>query len=84
MRQEDEAGAVVADGRQLEAERLRAEEDVRHLDQQARAVARVGFAAAGAAVLEIDEQFETLLDDRVRRFPFRWTTKPTPHESFSC
>jgi hypothetical protein len=39
---------------------------VRHLDQDARAVARVLLAAARAAVFEVDENLERLLDDLVR------------------
>ena len=61
VRQEDQAGAVM---RRRAAARSRAacdaEEHVRHLDQDAGAVAGVGLAAAGAAVLEIDEQLEAL------------------------
>jgi hypothetical protein len=36
------------------------------LDQDARAVAGVGLAAAGAAVLQIDEHLEAALNDGVR------------------
>ena len=39
---------------------------VRHLDQDAGAVAGVGLAAAGAAVLQVDQDLERLADDRVR------------------
>ena len=42
------------------------QEAVRHLDQDAGAVAAVGLAAARAAVQQVDEQLQPLLDDRVR------------------
>src|SRR5262249_59168655 len=46
-RQEDEAGSVMPRGREGNAERraLAGEEAVRHLDQDARAVPRIGLAA---------------------------------------
>ena len=43
-----------------------AEEPIGRLNQDAGAVARVGFAAARAAVLEVDEHLEPALDDGVR------------------
>ena len=53
---------------QLDAERARhlAQEAVRHLDQDAGAVAGVRLAAARAAVQQVDQQLQPLLDDRVR------------------
>ncbi len=64
-RQEDEAGAVVAGGWQRDAQRRRhlAEKGVRKLNEDARTVTSVGFAAAGTAVLEVPEELEALLDD---------------------
>ena len=47
------------------------------------AVAGVDLAAAGAAVQQVDEQLQRLLDDRVRLAPLMWATKPTPHASCS-
>ena len=43
-----------------------AQKAIRHLDQNAGAVARVGFAAARAAVLEVDQHLEPARDDRMR------------------
>ncbi len=71
VRQEDQAGAVLAGGRQVESEIERAKEPVRHLQQQAGAVTGVGLAAARAAVLEIDEELQALLDDVVRLLPLQ-------------
>ena len=68
-RQEDEAGAVL---RRPAAGRCRARaatlrrNAIRHLDQDAGAVAGVRLAAARAAMLQVDEQLQALLDDRVR------------------
>ena len=50
---------------------LLAEEPVRHLNQDAGAVAGVGFAAAGAAVLEVDEHLQGVPDDGVRTAALR-------------
>ena len=68
MRQEDQPGAVAAPLRQLHAEprRLLAQEPVRHLNQDAGAVAGVDLAAAGAAVFEVDQHLQGLPDDGVR------------------
>ena len=68
MREEDEAGAVAAGGRQRDAERRGdlAQEAVRHLHEDAGAVAGRGFAAAGAAVQQVDQDAQPLLDNRVR------------------
>ena len=54
--------------RQLPAEPagFLAQEAVRHLNQDAGAVAGVDFTAAGAAVFEVDEHLQGLPDDRVR------------------
>jgi hypothetical protein len=38
---------------------------VRHLDEDAGSVSRIGFAAAGAAMVEIAEDLEPLLDHRM-------------------
>src|SRR6185503_3276857 len=55
-------------GRQRDAERRRdiPEKPVRRLNQDAGAVPRVRFAAAGAPVQQVDENLESLLDDAVR------------------
>jgi hypothetical protein len=42
------------------------EELVRHLNKDAGAVARVNFRAAGAAVIEIRQNLQALLEDLVR------------------
>ncbi len=67
-RQKDQAGAVVAGGREGEAEfgLPGTEEAVRHLDEDAGAVARIGLRPAGAAVFEVAQQAQALLDDVVR------------------
>ena len=68
MREEHEAGAVAAGGRQRDAERRGdlAQEAVRHLHEDAGAVAGRGFAAAGAAVQQVHQDPQPLLDNRVR------------------
>ena len=68
MREEHEAGAVAAGGRQRDAERRGhlAQEAVRHLDEDAGAVAGRRLAAAGAAVQQVDQDAQPLLDDGVR------------------
>ena len=38
---------------------------MRHLDENARAVAGIGLAAAGAAVVQVQQHLQGLLDDRV-------------------
>ena len=69
--QEDQAGPVVARRGQRDAEpgALAREERVRHLDEDARPVARVHLAAAGAAVQEVLEHREGLAHDRVGLSP---------------
>ena len=42
------------------------EEGVRHLDQHAGAVAGVDLAAAGAAMIEVHEHLDALLEDAMR------------------
>ncbi len=42
------------------------EEGMRHLDEHARAVAGIGLAAAGAAVIEVAQHLDGLLEDAVR------------------
>ena len=66
-RQEDEPGPVVTGGGKGDAEprALTREEGVRHLDENARAVAGVHLAAAGPAVQEVLQDREGLADDRV-------------------
>ncbi len=72
-REKDQAGAVGARRRQCEAQplRLAPEEAVRHLQQDAGAVAGVRLAAARAAVLEVDEHLQGMLDDGVRGHPLQ-------------
>ena len=43
---------------------------MRHLHQYARSIARIGLATAGAAVVQITQNLEGLLDDRMRLFAF--------------
>ncbi len=67
-RQEDDAAAVLAGGGQLDAS-LAADlliERVGHLQQDACAIARIHFAAAGAAVVEVLQYLDCLLEDPVR------------------
>jgi hypothetical protein len=66
-RQEHDAAAIRARLRQLDARFLArfGEEPVRHLDQHAGAVAAVFLGAAGAAVIEIHEDLQALLQDAV-------------------
>ena len=68
VRQENQPGAVRARFRQLPAEPagFLAQEAVRHLNQDAGAVAGVDFTAAGTAVFEVDEHLQGLPDDLVR------------------
>ena len=62
-----------------------AEERVRDLSQDAGAVAGVGLGAGGAAVLEVAQGGQGLVDDVVaRRSPRRVATKATPQASCSC
>src|SRR5207237_1594793 len=71
-RQKHEAGAILAGRWKHESERRRRlpQEAVRHLDEDAGAVARVRFAARRPAVKEIDEDLQALLDDTVRAAAF--------------
>ena len=64
MRQEDQAAAVGAGLRQRERRRL-AQEPVRHLDQDAGAVAGVRIGPARAAMFEVDEELECRADYRM-------------------
>ena len=65
-RQEHAARAVFARRRQRDAEiaGLFAQEFVRHLNEDAGAVACVHLAAARAAMQQVDQQLQRLLDDR--------------------
>ena len=67
-RQEDEARAVMPGRRQREPEigGDLAQEPVGHLDEHARAVAGVGFAAARAPVEQVQQDLQTFGDDVVR------------------
>ena len=66
--QEDHADAVLTGGRQLDAlgRHLGPVELVRDLDEDARAVAHQLVGAHRAAVVEVLEDLQALLDDRVR------------------
>ncbi len=68
MREKNEPGAVAAGGRQREAEGRRhlAQKPVRHLHEDAGAVAGRRLAAAGAAMQEVDQDAQPLLDNGVR------------------
>ena len=67
-RQEDDAAAVLTRCGQLDARLLAGlqQELVRHLHQHAGAVAGVDLGAAGAAMIEIGEDLQALLQDLVR------------------
>ena len=71
LRQEDHADAVLAGWRQRDAERrhLGAVELVGDLDQDAGAVAHQRVGADRAAVVEVLEDLQPLLDDPVRFLP---------------
>jgi len=62
LRQERDTGGVRARGGQLEVDDG-TQEAIRHLEQDAGAVTRVGLGARGAAVLEVDQRGDRLLDD---------------------
>jgi hypothetical protein len=68
LREEDLADAVLARRRQLHAQggHLGAEVLVGDLDQDARAVAHELVGADGPAMVQVLEDLEALLDDRVR------------------
>ncbi len=65
LRQENEAGAIIAERRQMQTDRWRLmrEKPVRHLDQNTGAVAGIGLAAAGAAMFQIDQDLQGVLND---------------------
>jgi hypothetical protein len=67
-RQEHQTGTVLARSGQSDAGRLThaAKESIRHLKEDAGAVACVRLGAARAAVLQVPEHGKRLLDDRVR------------------
>ncbi len=64
--QEGDTDRVTTGGGQIESGHL-AEEGVRHLGQDARAVARVGLGTGRTAVLQVAQHCERLLDQRVAR-----------------
>ena len=68
LRQEDDADAVLARLRQMQVERreLLDEEAVRHLHEDARAIASVFLAATGAAMLHVAEDIQGLAHDVMR------------------
>jgi len=67
-RHEDDAAAVLAGRRQVDAGLLAHlfVEGVRHLDEHAGAVAGVDFAATGPAVVQVLQHLDRLLEDAVR------------------
>jgi hypothetical protein len=69
VRQEHQTGGVGTRRRQRERDDA-AEEEVGHLNENARAVTRVGLATAGPPVLQIDQDTQRLLDDVVRPLAF--------------
>ncbi len=71
-RQEHEAAAVVLGRRQGDAQAgaFTAEELVRNLDEDARAVAGVRLATAGTTMEQVDQDRERTTHDRVRTPPF--------------
>jgi hypothetical protein len=77
-RKEQHPDAVMAGRRQLDLALLRlgGKELVRHLDQNAGPVARVGFAAASAAVFQVFKDLKRLEDDVVRTPAFEIDDKP--------
>ena len=56
---------------------------MRHLQENAGAVAGVGFATASAAMVEVHQDAQALPDDLVDFLPLTLTTKPTPQASCS-
>ena len=77
-RQEDDAAAVLA-GRGQRDTRLAAHffiEGMRHLQQHPCAVARVDFAAAGPAVVQVLQYLDRLLEDAVRLVPLDVDDEP--------
>ncbi len=72
VRQKHQPGAIVARRRQGETEvrRRLTQEAIGHLNEDARAIAGVRLASAGAAVQQVEEDLQPLLDDSVRLPPF--------------
>ena len=70
-REEHEARAVASGQREIDAERRGhpPQEPIRHLNQNAGAVTRIGLAAAGAAMQQIDEDLEAARNHAVRGAP---------------
>ena len=77
-RQENVAHGPIARGRQLDASlrRHRREKLLRHLDQDAGAIARERIAAAGAAMREVFQHLEPLPDDLVALPPVQVDDEP--------
>ncbi len=65
LRQKDEAGAVFARRRQVHAQvgGFMLQEAMWHLDEDARAVPRVGLATTGAAMFQVLQDLQGILDD---------------------
>jgi hypothetical protein len=66
----DHRDAIGSGARKLDAKlaALAREEDVRDLDENAGAVARLGIAAGGSAMGEVDEDLEALANNVVALF----------------
>ncbi len=60
-----------------------AEESVRHLQNDARAVARQRIATGGAAMDEVEQDIDALLTISCEASPLMLATKPTPQASCS-
>jgi hypothetical protein len=70
-RQENESDAILAGVRKSDARRLAdfGEKLVRHLNQDARAVAGIDLGSRGAAVVEVAEHLQAIRDRLVRLAP---------------
>jgi len=85
--QEHHPHPVLARRRQLDAVRrqLVAEQLVRHLQQDARTVAEQLVGAGRSAMIQVQQDPQTVLDDVMALDALLiWATKPTPQASFSC
>ena len=67
LRQEHEAGSILADFGEFETDTLALflEKEMGHLQENPRAVAGIGFATAGAAMVQVPQHLQRLLNDLV-------------------